>query len=72
MVRQAKAAEFTMLTQGDLSVIEYTLKFDKLANFAHDLVPTDAVRREHFVVRLRAPLSRDVCITLPQRTTTYA
>lgn len=33
-VRQAKAEEFTTLTQGDLSVTEYTLKFDRPSNFA--------------------------------------
>ena len=35
-------------------------------------MPTDAVRRERFVAGLRACLARDVHITLPQRTTTYA
>ena len=71
-VRQAKAEEFTSLTQGDLSVTESTLKFDRLSNFAHNLVPTDAMRRERFVAGLKARIAHDVSITLPQRTSTYA
>lgn len=55
-----------------MSVTEYTLKFDKLANFAHNLVPSDSIRREHFVAGLRARIAHDVRITLPQRTATYA
>ena len=64
VVLQAKAEEFTTLTQGDLSVTEYTLKFDKLANFSHNLVPTNVIRGEHFVAGLRAYIAQDVRITL--------
>lgn len=46
VVRQTKAEEFTVLTQGDMSVTEYTMKFDRLSNFAHSMVPTDDIRKE--------------------------
>ena len=34
-VRQTKAEEFITLIQGDMSVTEYTMKFDRLSNFAY-------------------------------------
>ena len=48
-VRAAKADEFTRVVQGNMTVTEYALKFDKLAKFSSDLVPTDAARRDKFV-----------------------
>ena len=71
MVRQAKADGFMGLTQGNLSLTSYTLKFDHLAKLSNDLVSMDAVSMERFVTGLRAHLACDVHITLPQRTSTY-
>ncbi|XP_060972370.1 uncharacterized protein LOC115717660 [Cannabis sativa] len=42
-VLAAKVNEFTGLAQGSLTVTEYARKFDRLAKFAPDLVPTDRV-----------------------------
>ncbi|XP_062094163.1 uncharacterized protein LOC133800224 [Humulus lupulus] len=45
-VRTAKANEFSNLVQGTMTIIEYALKFDRLAKFAADMVPTDVIRKE--------------------------
>ncbi|XP_062076389.1 uncharacterized protein LOC133831715 isoform X1 [Humulus lupulus] len=59
-VLAAKMDEFTKLTQGNLSVTEYAQKFDRLAKFAKDLVPTDKVRADRFVRGLKPMIARDV------------
>ncbi|XP_062113049.1 uncharacterized protein LOC133824194 [Humulus lupulus] len=59
-VLAAKMDEFTKLTQGNLSVTEYAHKFDRLAKFAKDLVPTDKVRADLFVRGLNPMIARDV------------
>ena len=70
--RQTKVDEFTLLTQGDMSVTEYTMKFDRLSNFAHSMVPNDEIRKERFIAGLKARIAHDVSISLPQSTATYA
>ena len=71
-VRAAKVDEFINLTQNRMTVTEYALKFDRLAKFALDLVPTDAARRDRFIQGLNVMIARDVKITLDLETTTYA
>ncbi|KAM6586669.1 hypothetical protein CsatA_009274 [Cannabis sativa] len=55
-----KVDEFTGLVQGSLTVTEYAQKFDRLAKFAPDLVPTDRVRAHRFVEGLKPMVARDV------------
>ena len=55
-----------------MSVTEYALKFDRLAKFAKELVPTDGTRRERFLQGLQPRLARDVHITTVAGVTTYA
>ena len=43
-IRAAKVNEFVGLVQGNMTVTLYALKFDRLAKFAPDLVPTDVAR----------------------------
>ncbi|XP_060957680.1 uncharacterized protein LOC133029209 [Cannabis sativa] len=57
---QRKVDEFTGLVQGSLTVTEYAQKFDRLAKFAPDLVPTDRVRAHRFVEGLKPMVARDV------------
>ena len=71
-VRAAKVDEFINLTQNQLTVTKYALRFDRLAKFAPDLVPTDAARRDRFVRGLNVMIACDVKITLDPETTTYA
>ncbi|KAM6556128.1 hypothetical protein CsatB_003147 [Cannabis sativa] len=59
-VLAAKVGEFTGLVQGSLTVTEYAQKFDRLAKFAPDLVPTDRVRAHRFVEGLKPMVARDV------------
>ena len=71
-VRAAKVNEFVSLVQGNMTVTEYALKFDRLAKFAPDLVPTDAARQDRFIRGLNAMIARDVRITTVPGGTTYA
>ncbi|XP_062103937.1 uncharacterized protein LOC133815066 [Humulus lupulus] len=59
-VQASTVDEFATLTQGNMIVIEYALKFDKLAKFAEDLVPTNATRADQFVRGLKPMIARDV------------
>ncbi|XP_062073472.1 uncharacterized protein LOC133777748 [Humulus lupulus] len=71
-IRAAKVEEFIRLLQGGLSVTECALKFDRLAKFAMELVPTDGTQRERFLQGLQPRLARDVRITTVAGVTTYA
>ena len=55
-----------------MTVTEYALKFDRLAKFAPDLVPTDAARQDRFIRWLNAMIAQDVRITTVPGGTTYA
>ena len=56
-IRAAKVNEFVGLVQGSMTVTEYALKFDRLAKFAPDLVPTDAARQDRFIRGLNAMIA---------------
>ena len=71
-VRAAKLEEFAVLAQGRLSVTEYAQKFERLARFASEVVPTDRARRDKFVRGLSVMVARDVKITMNLVGTTYA
>lgn len=71
-VRATKADEFTKLTQGSLSVIDYAVKFDRLAKFAKALVPDNETRSERFLNGLHARLAYDVNMTIVTGPTTHA
>ena len=43
-VLATKVDEFITLVQGNLSVTDYAQKFDRLAKFSPEVVPTDALR----------------------------
>ncbi|XP_062117928.1 uncharacterized protein LOC133831576 [Humulus lupulus] len=59
-VQSSKVDDFTTLTQGNMTVTEDALKFDRLAKFAADLVPTNATRVDRFVRGLNPMIARDV------------
>ena len=71
-IREAKVNEFVSPVQGNMTVTEYALKFDRLAKFASDLVPTDATRQDRFIRGLNAMIARNVRITTVPGGTTYA
>ena len=48
-IKDAKVEEFSILLHGNMSMTEYALKFDRLAKFAVDLVPTDGTRKDRFL-----------------------
>ncbi|XP_062086233.1 uncharacterized protein LOC133792346 [Humulus lupulus] len=59
-VWESRLHEFATLTQGNLMVIKYALKFDRLAKFATYLVPINATRVDCFVRCLKPMIARDV------------
>ncbi|VFQ74292.1 unnamed protein product [Cuscuta campestris] len=62
---EAKREEFLKFTQGELTLPEYRQKFDELAGFGQDLVPTMEKRCKRFVEGLRPDLSAHL-ITAPR------
>ena len=56
----AKVIEFSNLWQGNLPVIKYFRKFDRLARYAPDMVATDTTRVNCFLEGLKPELARDV------------
>ncbi|VFQ81429.1 unnamed protein product [Cuscuta campestris] len=62
---EAKREEFLKVTQGELTLSEYRQKFDELAGFGQDLVPTMEKRCKRFVEGLRPDLSAHL-ITAPR------
>ena len=71
-VKAAKAEKFSRLLQGNRSVTDYALKFDRLVKFVPDLVRTDAARHDRFIQGLNAMIAREVKITSVPGETTYA
>ncbi|XP_062080867.1 uncharacterized protein LOC133785662 [Humulus lupulus] len=71
-IRASKVDEFATLTQGNITVTEYALKFDRLAKFTADLVPTNATRVDRFVRGLKYMIARYVEIVLVWGHNTYA
>ena len=71
-VKAAKAEEFSKLLQVNMTVTDYALKFDRLAKFVGDLVPTDGTRRERFLQGLQPMIAWDVRIATMPGVTTYA
>ncbi|VFQ73807.1 unnamed protein product [Cuscuta campestris] len=62
---EAKREEFLKFTQGKLTLPEYRQKFDELAEFGQDLVPTMEKRCKRFVEGLRPDISAHL-ITAPR------
>ncbi|VFQ71845.1 unnamed protein product, partial [Cuscuta campestris] len=62
---EAKREEFLKFTQGELTLPEYRQKFDELAGFGQDLIPTMEKRCKRFVEGLRPDLSAHL-ITAPR------
>ena len=52
--------EFSNLKQGNLLVIEYIRKFDRLIRYVLDMVATNAARVNRFLEGLKPKLARDV------------
>ncbi|VFQ70039.1 unnamed protein product [Cuscuta campestris] len=59
---EAKREEFLKFTHGELTLPEYRQKFDELAGFGQDLVPTVEKRCKRFVEGLRPDLSTHLFI----------
>ena len=52
--------EFIALTQRNSTVTEYARKFDRLAKFVADMVPTGTLRIQRFVKGLKPMIAHDV------------
>ncbi|XP_062113420.1 uncharacterized protein LOC133824540 [Humulus lupulus] len=61
-VQASKVDEFATLSQRNMTVPKYALKFEKIAKFAADQVPTKVARVDRFVCGLKPMIARDVKI----------
>ncbi|XP_062099687.1 uncharacterized protein LOC133805521 [Humulus lupulus] len=68
----SKVDDFATLTQGNKTVTEYALKFDRLTKFAADLVLTNATRVDQFIRGLKRMIARDMEIVSIGGNCTYA
>ena len=71
-VRIVKTNEFMNLVQGSKTVAEYVDKFDELAKFTFDLVPTDVARKDRFVRGLNPGVAHRVRVASVHEVSTYA
>ncbi|XP_062104940.1 uncharacterized protein LOC133816496 [Humulus lupulus] len=55
--------EFVTLIQGNLSITNYAQKFDRLAKFAPEVVPPEALRVQRFMRGLKTMIGRDATMT---------
>ena len=66
-----RVEEFASLKQGNLTVVEYVLQFNRLAKFSPELVPIDFMRVTKFVRGLRPKIELEVKLS-NRGNTTYA
>ncbi|XP_062116820.1 uncharacterized protein LOC133830766 [Humulus lupulus] len=62
-VLATKVDEFVTLVQGNLFVTDYAQKFDRLAKFAPEVVPTETLLIQRFVRGLKPMIARDIMMT---------
>ncbi|XP_062118249.1 uncharacterized protein LOC133831855 [Humulus lupulus] len=62
-VLETRGDEFVTLVQGNLSVTDYEQKFDRLARFAHEIVPTEAMWVQRFMRGFKPMIARDLKMT---------
>ncbi|XP_062118884.1 uncharacterized protein LOC133832576 [Humulus lupulus] len=62
-VLATKVDEFVTLVQGNLFVIDYVQKFDRLAKLAPEVVPTNALRVQRFMRGLKPMITKDIKMT---------
>jgi len=55
-MKRAKEQEFLCLKQGQMSVIEYVVKFNVLSRFAPNQVATEQMRMHQFEQGLKEPI----------------
>jgi len=56
-MKRAKEQEFLRLKLGQMSVMEYTAKFNELSRFAPNQVATEEMKMDHFEQGLRGPIN---------------
>jgi len=59
-VRKVKKREFLCLKQGEMSVMEYTAKFNELSRFAPNQVATEEMRMNHFEQGLKGEIKQRI------------
>lgn len=64
-IRRQKAAEFQQLVQGNMSVLEYLTKFERLSRYAPELVDTVDKKIAKFLEGLNPIIERDATGVVP-------
>ena len=72
VAKTAKMNEFLNLVQGNATITEYVNKFDGLAKFAFDMVPTDVARKERFIKGLNPRIVQGIRVAPVHEVSTYA
>jgi hypothetical protein len=60
--QQLWAKEFLTLTQGNMTVTQYSTKFIELSKYAPTLIPNDRAKAEKFLVGLSARIKERIAI----------
>ncbi|XP_060972001.1 uncharacterized protein LOC133038042 [Cannabis sativa] len=67
-MRAATEDDFMNLRQNNLTVTEYARQFDRLAKFAQEIVPTEALRVKRFLKGMNPMIKKDVKIMVGTNT----
>jgi len=57
-MKRAKEQEFLRLKLGQMSIMEYGMKFNNLSRFTPNQVATDEMKMDHFEQGLKGPIKR--------------
>ena len=67
-VKRQKAIEFQQLKQGNMTVLEYVTKFERLARYARELIDTEQKKITKFLEGLNPIIMRDATGVVPPAT----
>ena len=67
-IKRLKAIEFQQLKQGNMTVLEYVTKFERLARYARELIDTDQKKITKFLEGLNPILMRYAIGVVPTAT----
>ena len=67
-VKRQKAIEFQQLKQGNMTVLEYVTKFERLARYARELIDTEQKKITNFLEGLNPIIMRDATGVVPPAT----
>ena len=67
-IKRQKAIEFQQLKQGNMTVLEYVTKFERLGRYARELIDTEQKKITKFLEGLNPILMKDAIGVVPPAT----